>query len=222
MKTFLKVLVILLFLASIAALTFGVMLFMKRELLKGRTQRLEKAIKEFDAVIEAEAPVMEPLPKDVEIDLSPCNDEIPETLDFNTFWTTYKYSLELQSEIMISTSSRNRELMSYFVMDAAGNKHLLLRVKVVYPPDFCLHVRVGGACKEVVFCIAIYFYLFSLCPHRFYPVSVFFHNHAEGIKILQDLTEKRPQPQISINGSRGYSAIDQDGPDSHAVGLKKP
>ncbi len=114
----------MLFLVSIAALTFGVLLFMKRELLKGRTQRLEKAIKEFDAVIEAEAPVMEPLPKDVELDMSPCNDDIPETLDFNTFWTTYKYSLELQSEIMVSTSSRNRELMAYFVMDAAGNKHL--------------------------------------------------------------------------------------------------
>lgn len=124
MKTFLKVLVIILLLLSIAALTFGVMLFMKRELLKGRTQRLEKAVKEFDAVIEAVPAVMDPVPKNPELDISRCEAEIPETLEFNNFFASYKYNLEAQADVMVNTSSRNQELMSYFVTDAAGNKRI--------------------------------------------------------------------------------------------------
>ena len=68
MKTFLKVLVILLFLVSIAALSGGVLLFMKRELLKGAVpktagekkwllnrKKLESKTKKPDAGVKEEA-----------------------------------------------------------------------------------------------------------------------------------------------------------------------
>lgn len=125
MGKFLKVLVIILFILSALALAGSVMLFMKRELLKGRTQRLEKAIKELDAVIEAEPGLMEPKPQDVEKDMSDCEAEIPQEIIYNDFWSTYKYNLEVQDpRSMLNTSARDRELRKYFAVDAAGNKRI--------------------------------------------------------------------------------------------------
>lgn len=125
MGKFLRVLVFILLALCIGALVLGILLFNKRELLKGRAQRLEKAIKEFDAVIEAEPGTMDTVPSDPEKDISPCQAEIPEPLEYNDFWKKYNYNAEVQNpKSMVSTSSRDAELMTYFIKDAAGNKRI--------------------------------------------------------------------------------------------------
>ena len=52
MQTFLKLVLILLLLASAAALWFGIRLFPLREELKGRTQKLEAAVRQIAATVE--------------------------------------------------------------------------------------------------------------------------------------------------------------------------
>lgn len=52
MQNFLKIVLILLLLASAAALWFGVRLFPQREELKGRTQKLETAVRQIAATVE--------------------------------------------------------------------------------------------------------------------------------------------------------------------------
>ena len=52
MAKLLKVLVIILLILSIVALSLGSMLFMKREILKGRTRKLENAVMALATTIE--------------------------------------------------------------------------------------------------------------------------------------------------------------------------
>jgi cytochrome d ubiquinol oxidase subunit I len=57
MGKFLRVLVVIIFILTIASLTLATMLFFKRELLKGRTNKLEKGLESISLLLENEPPV---------------------------------------------------------------------------------------------------------------------------------------------------------------------
>lgn len=123
MRIFLRILVIFLLLLSIAALVLGTMLFAKRELLKGRTQTLERYLVQMGRTIEeTAAQPPEPKPVDVERDISPCRPEILETVDRKKFWATYKYELESQDQpyLNLGAPDKQRQLMTYFKTDNMG------------------------------------------------------------------------------------------------------
>lgn len=91
------VLVIILFLLSIGSLIIGNKLFTKRELLKGRTQKLEESVIKVGKLIEAEAPKA---PDIIEADfpakdISPVKAELVEKPDTSAFWAKYKRELEV-------------------------------------------------------------------------------------------------------------------------------
>jgi outer membrane murein-binding lipoprotein Lpp len=120
MGKFLRVLVVFVFLLSIPALILGIMLFNKRELLKGRTQKLEKSliglgfyIEEKDAQPPADPPQYEAK------DISPCTPEIPATLDRDEFWKTYPHEMEQVDFPKLDLNKNKIELAQYYKIDLA-------------------------------------------------------------------------------------------------------
>lgn len=123
MGKFLRVLVILILLLSIGALVLGYMLFSKREMLKGRTQKLEKTIKELDAYIEAEPGTLEQKPSYPARDISPCSNEVLMSPERSSFWQQYDDNLEIQEPFsMLGTAKKTQQLMSYYQIDSLTGK----------------------------------------------------------------------------------------------------
>lgn len=122
MGILLRVLVIFILILSIAALWFGALLFGKRELLKGRTQRLESHVIVLGTVIENEAPTMPAKPEFVERDISPLNPQPIETPERTNYWATYQYELELpdQPAAVMDLKKKENELMTYYKMGPDG------------------------------------------------------------------------------------------------------
>lgn len=117
MGRLLRVLVILFLLLSIAALILGIMLFQKRELLKGRVLKLEKAVIALGTAVESEPPVLETKPEDTSKDISPCTPEGPPNVEFSDFWTKYRYHLELAEQAPLDLKKRRNEIMTYYRID---------------------------------------------------------------------------------------------------------
>lgn len=124
MGKFLRVLVVFFLLFSVAALTLGILLFMRRELLKGRTQALETAFIELAPSIEDTPGSVETPPEYPEQDMSPVSFEIPEQLEYSTYWSNYKHSLEVQEPVSVVTlKDKQKQLMTYYqVSPATGEK----------------------------------------------------------------------------------------------------
>lgn len=123
MGKFLRVLVILILLLSIGALVLGYMLFSKREILKGRTQKLEKTIKELDAYIEAEPGTTEQKPAYPARDISPCAAEVLMSPERSVFWQQYDHNLEIQEPLsMLGTAKKTQQLMNYYQLDTLTGK----------------------------------------------------------------------------------------------------
>jgi hypothetical protein len=125
MAKFLRVLVVLIFLLSIAALTLGIMLFAKREILKGRTYKLEEGLIKLAKTLEAEPPqAPETPPTYPSRDVSGVAAEIIDNPTRSPFWETYKYQLESldQPMVNIGTEEKRRELMSYYKIDPVTSK----------------------------------------------------------------------------------------------------
>jgi len=124
----LRVFVIFLLLLSIASLVLGILLFQKRELIKGRTQMLEEYLIKLGKVIESEQiEEMTPDTADVERDVSPVTSEVLETPDLNAFWENYAYQLEVQevdgSPIpTLDLNKKRDELMTYYLYDEIEGK----------------------------------------------------------------------------------------------------
>jgi hypothetical protein len=145
MGKFLRVLVVFFLLFASATLAFGVMLFLKRELLKARTQRLEKTLKALDAFVETEPGAHEEQPTYTEKDMSPCTTEVlaPDQIDFNNYWEGFSHDLEIQEpKSMLNTSSRDQELMTYYARDELGEK--------ILDPSQQFYVTTGEGTMDVV------------------------------------------------------------------------
>lgn len=117
MGKLLKILVFVLLLLSIFSLVLGTMLFGKRELLKGRTQKLEDAVIKLGATVEAEAPTVEEKPEYPAKDTSPVTSEVVETPELSDFWDGYDPALEVLGQPTMDLGDKRVQLMTYFKVD---------------------------------------------------------------------------------------------------------
>jgi len=117
MGKFLKILVFIFLILSVAALVLGIMLFGKRELLKGRTQKLEDAVVKLGATIEDGSPAAEEKPEFPPKDVSPVSSEILETPELSDFWDKYNADLEELGQATLDLRKRRADLMTYYKVD---------------------------------------------------------------------------------------------------------
>ncbi len=123
MAKFLRVLVVLIFILSAAALTLGILLFAKREILKGRTYKLEEGLIRLARTLEAEAPQEPETPPAYPArDVSGVSAEIIDNPTTSPFWNTYKQELESLDQRLVDLNPRRRELMSYYKIDPITSK----------------------------------------------------------------------------------------------------
>jgi hypothetical protein len=122
MGKLLRVLVVIMLILSIGALVLSIMLFNRREILKGRTQKLENTIIALGLVVESEPPAIEAVPDYPDRDISPCTDEKVESPEVSDFWDTYNHALELQQQPTMDISERKIELMTYYKLDSITGK----------------------------------------------------------------------------------------------------
>ena len=110
----LRVLTILLLILSIGALTLGTLLFAKREILKGRTQKLENAVITLSAFLEdGEA---EPAENSFSAkDVSEVRAETEFEPERSDFWFSYKLQLEDTDRPPVIVNRPH--LMSYYMID---------------------------------------------------------------------------------------------------------
>lgn len=138
MAKFLRVLVVLILILSIAALTLGIMLFVKREILKGRTHKLEEGLVTLARTLEAEPPqAPETPPAYPARDVSGVTAELIDTPATSPFWNTYKQELESQEQPVVDLNPRRRELMSYYKInqvDSKPERHPITNLKISEGP----------------------------------------------------------------------------------------
>jgi len=123
MGKFLRVLVVIIFLLTVASLTLAILLFNKREMLKGRTDELEQGLIKISRTIEAEPPAVPEEPETYTArDTSECTDEILDNPQMSVFWDSYKQQLESLDQDVLDIKARTRELMSFYKIDEATGK----------------------------------------------------------------------------------------------------
>jgi DNA repair exonuclease SbcCD ATPase subunit len=115
-----RVLVVLCLLLSIGALVLGILLFNKRELLKGRAQKLETVVIKLGTLIEAEIPKDPGVQQYPERDLSPATLEFLDDQDFSSFWSNYSNSYETVDTATLNLKRREIELMTYYKRSGDG------------------------------------------------------------------------------------------------------
>lgn len=113
----LRAFVILLLLLSIGSLVLGILLFNKRELLKGRTQVLEKYLAQLAGTVEADQAQKGDAPADPERDTSPVSAEPLANPDRAKFWESYRYELESADQKPIDLKRNEAQLMQYYKID---------------------------------------------------------------------------------------------------------
>ena len=119
----LRVLVVFILILSIVALTLGSMLFAKRELLKGRTDKLEQGILRVARTLEATSPAAPQSPAVFpERDVSSVTAEVLETPTLGQFWVNYRQELEQLDNPLLDMNAKRRELMSYYKIDPVTSK----------------------------------------------------------------------------------------------------
>ena len=118
MGKLLRVLVVFLLLFSIGTLVLGIMLFQKRELLKGRTQTLEKMVEALGTTIESE-PSEERVATYTAKDVSECTSEPLDNPERSDFWDNYKLHLEEQDlpKLDLAAAKIRKQLKQYYRID---------------------------------------------------------------------------------------------------------
>lgn len=114
-----RVLVVVCLLLSIGALVLGMQLFGKRELLKGRAQKLENAVIQLGALIEEEAPKGDTV-QYPERDISPTTLDFLDEQEFSSFWGSYSNSYETADAATMNIKRREAELFAYYKRNAEG------------------------------------------------------------------------------------------------------
>jgi predicted nucleic acid-binding Zn-ribbon protein len=113
--------VVLFLLLAIAGLTLGILLFNRREILKGRTQQLEKTIIKLGTLTEAEPAKLDEKPKYIAKDVADCTSTILEEPETSPFWNTYKHELEVLDQPFMDLNKKKMQLMTYFQLDPRGD-----------------------------------------------------------------------------------------------------
>jgi len=123
MGKFLRVLVVIIFLLAVTSLTLACLLFTKREILKGRTQKLEQGLIQIARTLEAEPPATPEEPEAYPArDVSECTEEAIATPTRSEFWDSYKTELESLDQEIVDLKTRTRDLMSYYQIDPVTTK----------------------------------------------------------------------------------------------------
>lgn len=136
MGILLRIMVVLFLLLAIAGLTLGILLFNRREILKGRTQQLEKTIIKLGTLTEAEPAKLDEKPKYIAKDVADCTSTILEEPETSPFWNTYKHELEVPDQAVMDLNKKKMQLMTYFQLDPVGDvKRDVYNNKMTDGPD---------------------------------------------------------------------------------------
>ena len=121
MGKLLKVFTVIILLLSIFAFVLGLSNFSKRELLIGRTKMFEDKLPKITAYIEDKAPTFDGIGPDIQRDVSPVEERMPDSIDEVNFWEQTKYdaTLELGSGEMLKLGSdeSQRRLKTFYQME---------------------------------------------------------------------------------------------------------
>ena len=152
MGKLLRVLTIFLFVLSGTALTLGILLFNKREELKGRTQKLERNLIALvqnyveDKQAEKEANTF------VGKDTDECTSTVIDNPTLSPFWSSYNLQLEKAEleKMKVDTPDRLAQLMTYYLRDPVET-YLLSGKRVVMKDQFGLDRTDGkGTMQEML------------------------------------------------------------------------
>lgn len=122
LKKLLQVLTILILLLTAGALALGIMLFGKRELLKGRTVALEKGLVQIASLLETPTdPELTPA-NFTEKDISEVAAQAVLEPTRATFWKDYPLFLENADQALVSI--RREDLMNYYKIDPVTGRPL--------------------------------------------------------------------------------------------------
>lgn len=122
MLKLLKATVVVLFALSIAALVLGIMLFNRRQVLLGRTLKLERGITMLAATLETRFPSPEEESIGVPRDVDDVEAELIELPRSASIWESYDAQLEVAALDTMDLKSCRRELQSFFLMDPVTSK----------------------------------------------------------------------------------------------------
>lgn len=122
MGKLLRVLVFFILLFSIGSLVLGILLFNRRELLKGRTQSFERKVKALAAFIEDGEAKIETPQNFVERDTDDCNDGVLESPSKGSFWAD-KYDQNLEAAYDTSVTLEDDVLKRFYKKDTATGKY---------------------------------------------------------------------------------------------------
>lgn len=106
------------------ALWLAVLNYNKREILVGRTQKLEDAWVRLATTIEREDPEMETEADFPARDVSPVEARVVESPDFSPFWNTYNQKLEIAGmpTFNLRTTDAQAQLQRYFAVGPDGKR----------------------------------------------------------------------------------------------------
>ncbi len=115
-----RVLVILFLVLSAGALTLSTMLYMQKEVIKGRNIKLQKAVITLGQTIEAGLDKEKVSVGFTAKDISPVTSEDITTPELSDFWDDYDLYLETLDTGTLNLNNKRRELMSYYKLDPMG------------------------------------------------------------------------------------------------------
>lgn len=121
MGKLLRVLVVLVWLLTVGALVLGVLLFNRREMLKGRTQKLESTLKALGPTIEASEAERKPAEFPAR-DIDNCTAELIAQPQQSAFWKTYEVHREQQGLPFLEVNKRELQLMQFYKIDPITQK----------------------------------------------------------------------------------------------------
>jgi hypothetical protein len=122
MGKLLRVVVIIILILSIGALVFGILLFGKREELKGRTQKLETTVMKLGPYIEKEPTTEIPAKGFAARDIDDCKAEALDSPKKSAFWDSYKIELEVADLPKLKLEDKIRELRSFYKINPVDGK----------------------------------------------------------------------------------------------------
>ena len=120
----LKTLVVVLSILSAVSLTLGVMLFQKREILKGRTLKLETALIALSSTIEDGWPSVDTVPRYPSRDIESTTSRQIFDPEVSSFWQSYPHELDLYGDRMLDISQDRVQLASFYRRDEVTQKPL--------------------------------------------------------------------------------------------------
>ena len=117
MAKLLRFLIVVLLLFSIVSLVLGGMLYVKRELLKGRTQKLEDTVILLATTVEPVAPSVDVVPGYPARDIGAATAELVESPEQSEFWKSYAHELESIGPETMDLRGKRHQLMRYYRRD---------------------------------------------------------------------------------------------------------